>query len=249
MKHLTTLISLSAALLTSDGFAQTWNGAGEVGFTQTSGNTDSSSLNVNLELKRDAKVWGHEIKITSFKVANDDIDVADSVRADYAIKRNLTERSNLFFSLSYLDDKFDGLTDQKSVAAGYGYKLINSEKAFWELSLGVGYRDVAQEADTVDESLGQFVAADLDISGVTGVFRSDFYTSITENSRVINDLQVEAGSDNTLIRNELRLEVDMNSHFFLSAGVLVRHNTDVSFDEEDTETITTFNLGYRLGAD
>jgi len=121
-KIITTLFL--AAGLSSTANAQGWNGQGEAGLVVASGNTDTETLNVGLKFENKGKLWDHEIGFGAYQASNDGEDTAESLTASYTLKRNLTERSNIFFNLGYLDDDFDGFTEQLSASVGYGYKVI-----------------------------------------------------------------------------------------------------------------------------
>jgi len=113
-----------------------WSGQGEAGFVKASGNTENETLNIGLNFKKGGELLNHEIKLGAFQASNSGSDTADSLAADYILKRVLSERSNVFFTLGYLDDDFDGFTEQYSASVGYGYKVIDRENTRWETGAG-----------------------------------------------------------------------------------------------------------------
>lgn len=122
------ILTLTMSLcLSGAAYADGWTGQGEAGFVKASGNTDSENINLGLKFANVGEVWTNEIAIAAFQSSNDDIDSAESFSVDYNLKRELSERSNIFFNLNYLDDDFDGFTEQVGAAVGYGYKVILSE--------------------------------------------------------------------------------------------------------------------------
>ncbi|GAA6137904.1 DUF481 domain-containing protein [Arenicella sp. 4NH20-0111] len=219
-----------------------WSGQGEAGYVKASGNTDSENLNVGLNFNKQGPLWSHDIKFATYKTSNDSTDTANNLSADYTLKRALSERSNLFLTLGYLDDDFDGFTEQSSLAIGYGYKIIDSEPTQWETGLGVGYRDTntAIRLDDGSELKGE------DVSGATLVLRSDFHHKLTDNTEFVDKFKAELGSDNSFIENDAALFVAMNDRFSLKAGFIVRHNTDPAPGADETDTITSFSLVYKF---
>ena len=57
-------------------------------------------------------------------------------------------------------------------------------------------------------------------------------------------VMIEAGDENTFIRNELGLQVSMTDALALKAGFELRHNTERSEDTRRTDTLTTVNIVY-----
>ncbi len=236
------LILLTSLCLSTTVSAEGWKGQGEAGFVKASGNTDSENLNVGLKFSKVGAVWTNEIAFAAFQSSNDDIDSADSLSADYKLKRELTERSNVFFNLNYLDDDFDGFTEQVGVAVGYGYKVIDSEPVAWEVGAGIGYRDTS-ELLLLDD--GSRVEGE-DLSGAAFVIRSDYRNQLTANTQFIDTFKADLGSDNTFFENEAALLVSMNEKFALKAAVITRHNTDPADGFDETDTITSLSLVYNF---
>ena len=223
-----------------------WTGQGEAGFISSSGNTDSDSLNLGLKFAKAGKVWDHEIGLAAYQASTEGNDTAENYSAGYTLKRNLTERSNIFFNLSYLDDEFDGFTEQLSAAIGYGYKFADGPKVKWEAGAGIGYRDTDELFVTRDEETGAIlseVEGD-DLSGATIVLRSDFEAKISETTKFVDNFKAEIGSDNTYVENDAALFVAISSAFSLKAGLLVRFNSDPAEGSDDTDTITSLSLVY-----
>lgn len=236
------LILFTSLCLSTTVSAEGWKGQGEAGFVKASGNTDSENLNVGLKFSKVGEVWTNEIAFAAFQSSNDDVDSADSLSAGYTLKRELTERSNIFFNLNYLDDDFDGFTEQVGVAVGYGYKVIDSEPVAWEVGAGIGYRDTA-ELLLLDD--GSRVEGE-DLSGAAFVVRSDYRNQLTANTQFIDTFKADLGSDNTFFENEAALVVSMNEKFALKAAVITRHNTDPADGFDETDTITSLSLVYNF---
>ncbi len=245
MKRLALKFNLSIALasmISLPVLAEGWSGKGEAGLVKASGNTDSTSANLGLGFINESGIWKHELGFAYFNASNNGNDTAKSLAADYIAKRDLTERSYLFGKISHLDDDFDGFTEQDSVAAGYGYHVIDTEKVGLELGIGIGYRDTSELTILADGS----ELKGKDLSNATGVFLMSYRNQLTDNTQFVDGFKAEAGSDNTFIENDASLIVAMNEKFALKAGILIRHNTDPSPGADETDTISTINLVYNI---
>lgn len=222
--------------------AQGWAGTGEVGLIKASGNSESESYNVGLNFKNEGKVISHEIDFSLYQASADNTDSAESLAASYNVKYSLAERSYLFAKLSYLDDEFDGFTEQSSMALGYGYKVFDSDAMAWKVGIGAGYRDTSELLRFADGS----EVEGKDLSGSTFVLHSDYRNQLTANTEFIDTFVAEIGADNSYIENDASVVVAMNQQFALKAGVLIRHNTDPAMGSDKTDTITSINLVYNF---
>ena len=233
------LLTLAVSLcLSNAAFAEGWKGQGEAGFVKASGNTENENINVGLKFSKQGEVWTNEIALLALKASNNNVDSAESLSADYKLKRELSERSNVFFNVNYIDDDFDGFTEQVGLSVGYGYKVFNTEPVTWELGAGVGYRDTSELLQLAD---GSRIEGE-DLSGATFVLRSNYSNQLTENTQFIDTFKADIGSDNTFIENEAALLVSMNEKFALKAGIIIRHNTDPAAGFDDTDTISSVSL-------
>jgi putative salt-induced outer membrane protein len=230
--------------LTTTSMAQTsdWSGSGEVGLVKASGNTDNENFNIGLGFTNQSGIWGQEIKLGLYQSSAENKSTADTVFADYGLKRDFSERRFLVGRIGYLDDAFDGFTAQTSASLGYGYRVILDEPNLWEVSIGLGYRDTKQSLRLADGS----EIDGKDVSGPTLVLGSKYVRQITPNTQFIDTFKSDIGSDNTYVENDAALIVAMNEKFSLKAGVLIRHNTDPALGADNTDTVTTLNLVYNF---
>lgn len=224
--------------------ASEWKGKGESGFQLNSGNTDSKNINVGLGFEKKASIWGQEIFLGFNNNESNDVETADSTKLDYVAKRDLNEKSFLFAGLNYLDDAFDGLTEQKAASFGYGYRVIDTDKVKFELGLGLGYRDTA---DAITVNGLETDAEGEDKSGATAVGTLKYSNKITANTEVYDKLRIEPGSNNTFIDNEIGLLVNMSEAYALKAAINTRRNSDPAPGSEATDTTTSLNLVYNFG--
>lgn len=224
-------------------FAAEWSGSGEAGLTKASGNTENENFNIGLTLGADSNNWHHDIAFKFFRAEAAGLTSADNISLDYIAKRDLTERSYLWASAGFLDDDFDGFTEQTSIGVGYGYHVFKTERRDWEVGVGIGYRDTA-------ESIFQADGSQIDgkgLSSATGILRSNFRQKLTDNTEFFDTFKAEIGSENTFIENDASLLVAMNDKFSLKAGLLYRNNSDPAPGADDTDTITSLNLVYNFG--
>ena len=227
-----------------------WTGSGELGFALSRGNSRSENLNAKLRFDYEDAQWKHGFSASALRAkgeVSDDFDGDGVDEERYEVSANRYElggssawrfnpRSHVSANVRYENDDFSPFDYQATVAAGYGYRFIDSERTKLTGEIGPGYRR-AREADS---GLVQ--------SSVIGRGLLDFKHKLTDNTELFNTLLVESGKDNTFAQNDLGVAVAMNERFALKAGLQARHNTDV--DEasgvKKTDTLTTVNLVYNF---
>ncbi|MEM1080408.1 MAG: DUF481 domain-containing protein [Pseudomonadota bacterium] len=227
------LLAVAIALLLQSSFAAAqWTGSGELGLVFARGNSDTETINAAIELIYARDRWSNQTNFSYLRSENEG--ELDASRFLFSNQTNyeLSERSYLLGVARYDRDKFSSFEYQASIAAGYGYKLINSESQtlLGEIGPGVRSSELRDSGDTETELI------------VRG--KLDYAWTISDTAKLTNLLLVESGSSNTFVENGLALEVAINSTLSLKTGLSVRHNTDVEPGTEKTDYLTTANLVY-----
>jgi putative salt-induced outer membrane protein len=228
------MIGLVAIALygTSGAALADWTGKGELGGSFASGNSENEAVNAALEVKNSYDKSAHTLGFAG-NYGNDGDDTTAQRwelrgQSDY----KFTERAYAFGAGRYEDDRFSAYDYQASLAAGLGYKIIDSERTKLWVQGGPGYR-FAELRDTGES-----------VDGL--IFRGDagFEHQLTDTTKVVDRFLVETGSDNTFLQNDLGLEVTIKGALALRLGYQVRHNTDVAPGIEKTDTLATVGLIY-----
>jgi len=220
-----------------------WIGKGQVGFLDSQGNSDAVSLNGNIDLLRYDGPWKNEIYVGGLYGKNSGIVSAE--RWETHGQSNYTISGDLFVfgGLRYEHDLFDGFQYQASVTSGLGYKLLNGDDTKLTLQVGAGYRRLRPETIVKDDSGEVISRTPMDATGnaivTVGV---DFSHAFTKTTVLTNKFLMEAGSDNTLLHNELALTVKMSDKLALSVGYTVSDNTKPPAPLKKLDTLTSVNL-------
>jgi putative salt-induced outer membrane protein len=223
---------IAAAGLAANPAAADWSGTGELGLVFARGNTDTETLNGELNLAYAQGRWTNETSLSFLRSETDgDLDANRFVAANntnYA----LSERSYIVGSARYDRDEFSAFDYQASAAIGYGRKLIDSERQTFSLEAGPGvrYSKRRPSGDTETDLIGRAAA--------------DYRWAISDTSEFTNATLVETGSANTFLENQTALTVAINDALALKTAFSVRHNTDVEGDREKTDYLTTVNIVY-----
>ena len=218
--------------LVSGAAAAEWTGKGTFGGVLSRGNTDTETINLNLDVANDLERWTHKAGASMLRTVNEDITSADRWEVRGETNYKLGARSYLFGTLRYEDDAFTDYEYQATAAAGYGYRFIANDTTKLEGQIGAGVRQTELRLTGEKE--------DNAIARAAMIWEHKF----TATTLLYDRLLVESGSDNTFVQNALGIEVKIAERFALGLDYSVRHNTDVLPGTEETDQVFTANLVY-----
>ena len=218
--------------LASGTAAADWSGKGTFGGVLARGNTETETINLNVDVENKLDRWTHKAGASMLRTVNNDITSADRWELRGESQYSLTERSYLFGALRYEDDAFTDYSYQATATGGYGYRFIMTDTTKLEAQIGAGYRQAELQLTGEQED------------GLIGRGAVNFEHKLTGTTLIYDRFLVESGSDNTFVQNALGLEVKINDTFALGLDYAVRHNTDVLPGTEKTDQVLTANLVY-----
>jgi putative salt-induced outer membrane protein len=222
-----------------------WIGKGQVGFLNSRGNSDSESINGNIDMSRYDGPWKNEIYLGGLYGKSGGIVSAE--RWEAREQSNYTVSGNLFAfgGLRYEHDWFDGFQYQASVTAGMGYKFIDTVDTKLSGQVGAGYRRLRPE-DIIKNADGVVIDRILqDASGeAIGTAGVDYSHAFTKTSTLTNKFLMETGSANTLLHDDIAVSVKMTDKLALSVGYGVTDNTHPPGTLKKLDTVTTVNLAF-----
>ncbi len=208
------------------------SGEGDVAYSQVSGNTESNSLALGLELVYEIGKWEHRGKINAHSASQNEEQSAESYSLNLNSHYEFSERTYAFGDARYLNDRFSSYDYQATIAFGVGRAFIDNGTTFLKAESGLGYRISDPEgAENEDAVAIVLMSATLD-------------HQISETTKFESDYRVETGEDNTFIQAELGLKVAILDALALRLAYLVKHNTEVPAGTEKTDTLTTIGLNY-----
>ncbi len=225
------LLFLSSLATVSTSYAGDWTGEGEFGYTSTSGNSESRTLNTKLSVGKKVDKWDHNAKLEVLNSSNSGVDSADSLVFTEKSQYSFAEKSFAFGRVRYEDDKFSGFKYQSVISFGAGHVFINDGKHNLEASAGAGYKDLED---------------DLGVGVQEAVFDGElkYAYKISETSEFNQNFLVESGSSNTYSKSETYLKLVVVGNLGAKFGYEVKNNSDVPVGVKNTDTITTVTLVY-----
>lgn len=224
-------LTLATALFCLSAQAQ-FSGEGDVAYSQVSGNSESDSLTLGVDLAYEQDAWRHSGEIDIYSASQDESQTAESYKLNAKTRYTFSERTYAFGNGRYSSDRFSGYDYQASIAGGLGRDFIDDGTTLLEGEAGVGYRvsDPEGLADEESEAIFLLTAAFDRVLTDTTIFESDW--------------RVESGSDNTFLQSELAVKVAIMEALSMRAAYTVEHNTEVPAGTEKTDMLFSVGLNY-----
>ena len=224
-------VAATAALLTGLVHAQTtlkmdgaWRGSIGAGASISSGNSKSTSVNVNGEMVRLTKSDKARVYATGLYGKNNGVEAANLIRAGGRYDHDLTPAVFGFGGIDFERDKIGNLKFRWAPSVGLGLHVIKSDSTTFDVFGGVGYvKDSFFRPVLIDGSVrDNYGRAEL-------LLGEESNHKLTDSTTFRQRLVVYPNLDNT---GEYRavfdagLAVAMSSKLSLTMGLVNRYNSD-----------------------
>ncbi len=208
-----------------------WAGTAKLGYLDTSGNTENSTLNTGFEISYTAGNWTHLAAALAINASENKVTTAEAYDLGWKSERNLSEHDFLFGRLQWRRDLFGAYATQFSQSVGYGRRLISTDRHKLNVEIGVGLRQSELQIGTTEDE--------------TIVRGGAFYKWLfSENAEFRQDFSIEAGDQNTYLESVTALSAKLVNDLALVASYTIKHNTTVPLLAEKTDTYTALALEY-----
>jgi putative salt-induced outer membrane protein len=223
----------------------TWIGKGQFGFLDSKGNSDSESINGNLDLMRYDGPWKNELYLAALYGKSSGIVSAERFEGREQTNYNFSKDFFAFGGLRYEHDEFDGFLYQASLTSGVGYNLINTTATQLTVQVGAGYRRMRPETILKDGDGVVYERQPLEQqSEAIGTTTVNFTHKFNANTILTNTFLAEAGAQNTLLQDNIQLAVKMTTKLALTVGYGVTDNTNPPAPLKKIDTVSTVNLQF-----
>ena len=251
-------ILVTLSLLTGLAGAQNsspWSGKVALGYLASSGNTDTTALNFNGEVKYDVNKWHNSLLGRAILKTDSNESTAESYKAAYELKYDLSDRTYLFGLLDYNNDRFSSYDQQIFEIVGMGRRFIMTEKHELNGDLGIG----ASQSDFRDCKSDDVLAGACVIgppqtppfgtseNEVTYRVSGDYKWQISETASLVQKLSVNIGSSNTYTESLSELRAGIVGDIAVLLSYTIKNNSDVAPGTDKTDTYTAISLEYAFG--
>lgn len=213
------------------GMLDYWEGEGQIGAFQSSGNSDTAGVTASLSLTRQGIDWSHKLRgaidyqRSKGTVSREQYLVAYEPRYEFS--------PNLFvFGIGqYEQDRFQGFSDRYTVSAGVGQRVVDNESVRLSLQAGPTWRRT------------EFVSG-LNDSHFAGLAALDFDWQITNALSLTEDGSIIVEQGNTSILSATGLEAGVANDLKARISYTVDYDSNPPPGAVQTDTTTRFTLVY-----
>lgn len=203
--------------------------------TATNGNSDSADLGIGANLGYYDGTNGYGLRLNYTYSENSGNTTEDSLFYDFEYTRDFTQRAYGFATVQGTVDEFSAYDSDTFVGVGAGYWIYDQPDIQWAVQGGPGYR-VANLNSALN---ADFEEAALNVSSM-------FLYNINDTTFVTNDTDIISSESDTLILNELGLNVRMTNQLALRTSIATEYHTDPQPGFEDTDNTFGVSLVYNL---
>lgn len=224
--------------------AAQWKSKAEAGLVASRGNTETESANAKFDVSREFVRWKHSVGATGVYASDEFGATGQRWEARGQTEYKFSLKGFWFGSARYEEDRFSGIAYQATYGTGLGWRFFDTDRTKLSAQIGAGYK-VSESRATIDDDGVTFIPADRD-EEIIGQGNLDYEHVLTDTTKVIDKLLVEAGAENTFVQNDFSLQVKILGSLALAVGYSVRHNSNPPDGFRATDTLTTLNLVYEL---
>jgi len=207
-----------------------WRGSLYVSADLVTGNTDTFDLAIGTRVSNRTGLWNQTI---SFAYEYGEVSGAENKNelfTLYDVNRSISDRV-YGYGLARAQNDFANDSRDLFAGVGLGYRLFNSEDFAWRVQAGPGYR-----------INGLTSGLDIDEAGASASSR--LYYKFNDDMFLTNDTDVIWSDSNTLVSNDIGVNVAISGPLSVRLGVKTDYNTDPGVGLKDTDTTTGLALVY-----
>ncbi|MDR9427941.1 MAG: DUF481 domain-containing protein [Salibaculum sp.] len=217
----------------NEGRAIGFDGSFSLQGSATSGNTDTASLGLGADMGYFDGTNGYELQLSYQFSENEGVTDEDSLLYKLQYTRDFARN---YYGFAKLQGNVESLpfdTSDNFLGAGVGYRVFDTASTQWSVQAGVGYR-VAElnSADDLEE-------------GALAV-SSDYYNQLTPTLAVTNDTDIIGSDSDTVVYNDLGMNVNMTETLALRTSVVTEYHTDPEPGKDDTDNTFGVSLVYNF---
>jgi len=214
-----------------------WSGELSLGYLASSGNTDSSSGTFQFKVGYAVNLWEHSLQGKSFNSSEDGVTTAENYKLSWKSIFSFSEHNYGFGVLDWNKNRFSGFPRQSFATAGYGRRILNSDRFILNAEVGAGYSKQQKRISDIPD-----ITEDED--GVVGTVGGDFKWNFSETAYFEQTLNANVAQSNTYWESVSKVSANLVNSLSLGASYTIQANTDVEPGVEKSDRFTAITLDY-----
>lgn len=212
---------------------QGWTGSISASANMTSGNTDTSDLNIGARFGYSDGLNGHDVNLSYSGSESDDETTANSLSAAYEYSRNLGVNTYGYGQISTDYDEFGTYEYDTFAGVGLGYRAVNTNTTSWNLQAGPGWRFLETNAGVETDEAALSVG-------------SSYYHELRNGLTLVNDTDILYSESDTSVSNEIGFNIALTGPLALRTSLLTEYHSDPDDDDENFDNTLGLSLVYTL---
>jgi putative salt-induced outer membrane protein len=226
-------LSLPGAVFAEEAPKNQYNGNVELGYINTSGNTQTQSLNAKAKVVAAYDSWQQAIALQALNSSDKQTTTAERYSAQLKTDYRFTKKQYAYGLLGYENDRFSGYDYRASISLGYGQRVIDEKKGRLELEGGPGVRNSKLSDDgTKNESI-------LRLAGKLS-------WQVAESSLFEQDLSTEIGTDTAISKSSTSLSTQVVGNLAMKLSYTVQYTNPVPQGLKKRDSETSVTLVYKF---
>jgi len=210
----------------------TWKGEAELGFVNTTGNTQTRNIAARGKVVNDRDKWRHTLIAEALNNSEEGNITAERYFASGKSDYKLSEKSYGFGLLTYENDRFSGYDFRVTETLGYGRSVIKSDTLILDLEVGPGARQ-SKLSDT----------GDMQYEGLLHL-AGNFEWKLSDTSKFTEDLSSDIGEKAIVTRSVTALKTQIVGDLSSKISYTARYSTKVPPDVKNLDTVAAVTLVY-----
>jgi putative salt-induced outer membrane protein len=223
------------------GLFDRWEGSGQIGAFQSSGNNDNAGVTAALELQRFGIDWRHKLRTTLDYQRTNDTTTREQYFVSYEPRFDINPGLFAFALAQWERDRFQGFYGRYAVSAGLGYQVLARDNIQLSLKAGPAYRFTEFANGRSEESLAALAGIDFDwqLSDTIKLTQdTDFVAEGGGSATAIIDAQT------TTLNLVTGVEADLIDWLTARLSYAVEYDSNPPPGAVSTDTLTRFTLVY-----
>ncbi|MCB1584105.1 MAG: DUF481 domain-containing protein, partial [Xanthomonadales bacterium] len=139
----TTALAFNAPVFAEESEGAKWSGTGQLGFSMTSGNSDTENLTAGLAIKRESEKWVSDLSLDLLRASTNDVETAERYTLNTKTGYKFDENDYGYYGTRWDKDNFSGFDYTISTTVGWGHKFYDNEESKLITEVGLGYKTEA----------------------------------------------------------------------------------------------------------
>ena len=229
--HRTQIAAAREEKLREQSFLQGWKGEGQIGISQSSGNSHTFGVSAGIGLVKEGLRWRYALRGQMNYERDNGVTSRNQALAAFEPNYKFNDRLFAYGLAQYERDRFAGFTSRITLSGGLGYKLVNSPTLAISVKAGPAWRQTDLIGAPTTSEINAFGALD-------ARWQISPSLTLTENAGVLY------GGANTNLTSLTALSMKLNRALSARLSYQVGYNSDPPLGFEKTDTLTSFSLVY-----